>query len=146
MVLYNKLLNYQLSVTNAVLHYHRHKHQQLLIHKSSIVNSDLHDLVPSAASEECVAKINSQHPREKWGGGNDFKRMQKNKLRIPASHQHHQVTRNCCSAEHKLTYITKYKVQYANAYHLPKYPINDNQYMITPQSSDREPVSLLAVT
>jgi len=64
MVLCNKLFNYQLSVTNAVLQYHRHKHQYLLIHKSSIVNSDLHDLVPSTASEECAAKMNLQHPSQ----------------------------------------------------------------------------------
>lgn len=74
MVLYNKLLNYQLSVINAVLQYHRHKHLDLLIHKSSIVNSDLHDLVPSATSEECVAKINSQHPSKTINNNNNKKK------------------------------------------------------------------------
>lgn len=82
MVLYNKLLNYQLSVINAVLQYHRHKHQNLLIHKSSIVNSDLYDLVLSAASEERISKINLRHKKNP-------KQQKKNKLSKPASHQHH---------------------------------------------------------
>ena len=143
MVLYNKLLNYQLSVINALLQYHRHKHQNLLIHKSSIVNSDLHDLVLSAASEECVLKINSQHPDQK----NSINAMipkehNKNKLRKPASHQHHQITRNCCSAEHKITYITKYKFQYEKCISSPKISNKMiSQQMITLQSTDREPVN-----
>jgi hypothetical protein len=92
MVLCNKLFNYQLSVINAVLQYHRHKHQNSLIHKSSIVNSDLHDLVPSAASEECTVEMNLQHPSQ---GGGDTMSMnttipkERNKLRKPASLRHH---------------------------------------------------------
>jgi hypothetical protein len=94
MVLYNKLLNYQLSVINAVLQYHRHKHQNLLIHKPSNVNSDLHDLVLSAANEERIPKINSQHPSNNNSNKKTInamipKEQKKNKLSKPASHQHH---------------------------------------------------------